>query len=928
MDQTHHLPDQLEQRMLPISVPDVDTPNTNTLHDDSAWNNGDTFQEGMDMNTFPHVDMLPFTNLGPVQMLVHYETDSRSHMVPSPTWPFSCEFFDGNLFEQHSAANLNTDNQVSWNTMGVVQEDLTSGPESKRQRIDSPDANMPHNFGQLSFEIGSQPNVNSASDSGYGTSIATAKHMTRHKRAFSCTEPSCTRKRGFGTINDLERHKKSVHGIGPTHGKLKEFKCFAKNCARKEKIWPRQDNFIQHLVRMHKEEDATELLAQSNAWFESTKESKPNKSAVHSLPSCLPQQEVIDPKSYRPRTLPEAAQLDDRQSYTFEAVSKCNGMSSNNPKYPQGIESGQRSHPNDSSFNDNVNPISVEVTTEYLSHPLLEHDKSQEDMDNSRDNIELHQSVDRSTEPGGGHKPSSLSFPKKNQGDLPPSYFDSVREAVLGLFKALGRDVTNSTPAKPRNGNGPTCDDVAASALQLASLPAYVDLLNNGSKKSRDNTLRELLKASLKHLEASRLNEDVPSPEKTPTTSKNEALRIRGKKTFVCRYEGCTRETARLSDLKKHEKRHSRPYGCTHPRCFKSFGSKNDWKRHENTQHFQLRCWRCPVKHTTRNNVASRDETLMERPDREDFPPAIPLRRTDCARLFDRKDKFYQHLRSEHLLDDQQTKQTARHNEIGRNGQFQFWCGFCCKLIQLRKEGMDAWDERFDHIDNEHFKKKQNIGAWVHPEGHLTKQCEEKADMASDTLETSNECEGVEEVDASFKRNDSVEDLAKDVGSVSRTMPVFIQTPAANSNCGRSRLPPAPGAIDRPVTGVAVQTNPSRATKRKHAATLESPLPDGNCIVTHRPSSFNSALMMSASQLQIQHQQHAAVLQGKESDYYMPVNSLVLNDDYDNLHGLIPIENSFPQSAIITCVWYRRRENVKTEYRLRKHIPSHSHSIS
>ncbi|QSS65633.1 C2H2 zinc finger domain-containing protein [Histoplasma capsulatum] len=169
--------------------------------------------------------------------------------------------------------------------------------------------------------------------------------------------------------------------------------------------------------------------------------------------------------------------------------------------------------------------------------------------------------------------------------------------------------------------------------------------------------------------------------------------------------------------LLKHEKRHSRPYGCTHPRCFKSFGSKNDWKRHENTQHFQLRCWRCPVMHTTRNNVASRDETLMERPDREDFPPAIPLRRTDCARLFDRKDKFYQHLRSEHLLDDQQTKQTARHNEIGRNGQFQFWCGFCCKLIQLRKEGMDAWDERFDHIDNEHFKKKQNIGAWVHPEG-------------------------------------------------------------------------------------------------------------------------------------------------------------------------------------------------------------------
>lgn len=32
-------------------------------------------------------------------------------------------------------------------------------------------------------------------------------------------------------------------------------------------------------------------------------------------------------------------------------------------------------------------------------------------------------------------------------------------------------------------------------------------------------------------------------------------------------------------------KRHDRPYGCTFSTCNKAFGSKGDWKRHENSQH-------------------------------------------------------------------------------------------------------------------------------------------------------------------------------------------------------------------------------------------------------------------------------------------------------------------------------------------------------
>lgn len=36
--------------------------------------------------------------------------------------------------------------------------------------------------------------------------------------------------------------------------------CFGNNCTRKGKMWPRLDNFKQHLTRMHGGEDAAGLL--------------------------------------------------------------------------------------------------------------------------------------------------------------------------------------------------------------------------------------------------------------------------------------------------------------------------------------------------------------------------------------------------------------------------------------------------------------------------------------------------------------------------------------------------------------------------------------------------------------------------------------------------------------------------------------------
>ena len=86
------------------------------------------------------------------------------------------------------------------------------------------------------------------------------KHEARHKKLFICDAPNCRRKEGFGTANDLARHKKCVHHQEPERGPKMTYKCFGKNCKSKGKEWPRLDNFRQHLTRMHKKENEDVLL--------------------------------------------------------------------------------------------------------------------------------------------------------------------------------------------------------------------------------------------------------------------------------------------------------------------------------------------------------------------------------------------------------------------------------------------------------------------------------------------------------------------------------------------------------------------------------------------------------------------------------------------------------------------------------------------
>lgn len=162
-----------------------------------------------------------------------------------------------------------------------------------------------------------------------------------------------------------------------------------------------------------------------------------------------------------------------------------------------------------------------------------------------------------------------------------------------------------------------------------------------------------------------------------------------------CPFEHC-QFTGRNCDLNKHVKRHLKPYGCTYPKCHKRFGAKSDWKRHENSQHFQQEAWRCEY-----SNIEGKK----------------------CGEHCYRMAKFQEHLEKVHAINAiDQVQQDLKRCKIGKNCQIQFWCGFCGSIQKLEQRRNDAWDERFDHIARHFEKDNRCIDDWVCVEENKTKE--------------------------------------------------------------------------------------------------------------------------------------------------------------------------------------------------------------
>ncbi|KAF7176563.1 hypothetical protein CNMCM7691_003055 [Aspergillus felis] len=458
------------------------------------------------------------------------------------------------------------------------------------------------------------------------------KHEARHRKLYKCDQPNCSRKQGFGTINDLARHKKCVHKQEPERGPKILYLCFGHNCPRRHKRWPRLDNFRQHLLRMHGDEDADELLKRSHEWYNSiTQASELPLAAV----------DLMFEKPQSPET-----QLPTEQDCEMEDLSQTPCI----PEVADKALTGARSPENE----DRVVNLIKETS---------EHERDQDPV-----NATLMATSDTVQLPSFGTPNFTSTLDQKP----PIAHQDSRRNEYVEEF--IADAATNMIHALTRMMN---------SNHRRHSQPATdVDDLNSPSTElcsPKKEILQRILTAALDCLS----EKPEPSGDSTPKVPDREL----DKKDWI-QCGVCAKRTRLRCEMKKHQKRHERPYGCTFPKCSKTFGSKADWKRHENSQHYHIQSWYC---------------TLCD-----------PSKGQRYVRWYYRQEVFVQHLKTHHRVDNEGVRVAVANNRVGENGQSRFWCGFCMEIIPLHSQGREAWNERFDHIDFEHFRRGQRIGDWMH----------------------------------------------------------------------------------------------------------------------------------------------------------------------------------------------------------------------
>ncbi|KAL8911539.1 MAG: hypothetical protein Q9171_003303 [Xanthocarpia ochracea] len=481
------------------------------------------------------------------------------------------------------------------------------------------------------------------------------KHLLRHEKPHKCDISGCSKVDGFSTNNDLDRHKKSVHKIMPKNSTDRSFRCAAINCPKKEKIWPRLDNFRQHCLRIHPDEECDELV---------------KKSAMEA-------NELANSSNHVAGDTGPGADIDELTDYLNPSITF------NYPMNMMPFHCGVDPRMQQAQHFRSLSPHSPEISslvTRYVpfSAPPVPDQLLQVPEPNSP-----------------GNRPISPS-----RKALPDS--DNVTEPSY-----LGESSKKGPKSKP-----------LASTKKAEQISE--ELASEIAQRIDFKGQSENIQAAIKETVLFALNPSLSRKRTAQMASLKEDLGPH-KKKIIC--SQCPVTTARQCDMKyifpydfrhlrgitnegtrKHEKRHTRPYGCTFPGCSKKLGSKNDWKRHENTQHYQIETWRC--------HEASKSSAIGQ-----------------CASIFYRREQFQGHLRDKHQIqDDKRIQEQCTLYRIGRNGQGKFWCGFCQKIIELKKKGLEAWEERFGHIDDLHYKKGQTIYDWVPLDGHFSKGLMAKGD--------------------------------------------------------------------------------------------------------------------------------------------------------------------------------------------------------
>jgi hypothetical protein len=622
------------------------------------------------------------------------------------------------------------------------------------------------------------------------------KHCARHDLNHICEHPECIRNgKGFATVNDLQRHRKSVHNIMEVGDRY--YRCFATGCSKSQKNWPRKDNFRSHLRKTHGEDNVDRLVKLSENWWNSRVQSGglqtegpeirvhdyPDSSVQHldfsqqapqpttpypassdsSLPHSRPLSQTPFQNSswmsqdftYNPNPIPHIPQS-DRQQYALqqapamgrEGYHPANTYSafSSSLQSPQGMQqagndylryqqrprSQRASMSNTSLYPPHATQGGQTSSQSHAHIPLI-----RQPVGAVANQMSRTASVNHPNLPSQGQGPG-VGPSWRTDADF-PSLQEERRREMTQMPDAGSSDATNfpdfvnpvddlaqigwgadsfNYPGTASSGgmmhqNLPqmlAADQSEVNDSPELSVEQIKTFLETHANKPERDLLKDTITSLLRSLDSH--SSGGPSTEE-PRFKVNaddlieETTNDSGKVAFRCKWERAGQKCVSgkklwslRSEIKKHIKRHTKPFGCTFESCYKRFGSKSDWMRHEVKRHQQQECWHCDIK--------------------TPFPaPGLQ----SCLKTFSKKEQFTHHLQQFHQITDvREMNSLVTKQHINSGFQPQYWCGFCREILKLTHKGKQGYHERYDHVANHISVDEKSIEDWYPPDGKYSKR--------------------------------------------------------------------------------------------------------------------------------------------------------------------------------------------------------------
>ncbi|KAK6523418.1 hypothetical protein TWF281_001400 [Arthrobotrys megalospora] len=192
--------------------------------------------------------------------------------------------------------------------------------------------------------------------------------------------------------------------------------------------------------------------------------------------------------------------------------------------------------------------------------------------------------------------------------------------------------------------------------------------------------------------------EDTTRPPSRSVATDTESVA----EVYRCSNHKCNKTFTKKSEWKKHMQRHRRPFFCTFHWQERSevqrFGSKDDWRRHEEHRHYQSEFYKCPGgPHESCRSAWVR---------RQEFEKHLEEHHTALVASWTRDGEVNEDAKKDFL---------QKHHNGTDYVEDNFWCGFCAKLIQIPPEmtGRRGKEIRVNHVADHFHKEQKDIRLWV-----------------------------------------------------------------------------------------------------------------------------------------------------------------------------------------------------------------------